>query len=160
MDRLTDHALPPDTFLRCQLCGKLHSDICELIMWQECDEDDQPEDKWIILCGKGKCYKRLQDHDRLYMQASWSAAGTGKFMLICGNCDHREGWDCKHPNLTTNGGEGLEVLMSRPLGTGWLCGEGGCQRIEDLLHPATKCEGNPDAQEKRFAQERELMERK
>ena len=158
MDKLTDHAQHPDTFLRCQLCGKLHPHICELDMWQECDEDDELEDKWIILCREGDCHKRLQDHDRLYHKVPWSMGGPGRFMLVCGNCDHRDEFDCKHPNLKANGGDGLEVMISRPLGTGWICGGDGCKRIENLHGPANACEGNPGASERRYEQGRSIRE--
>jgi len=154
MDRLTDHLVgPPETFLRCQLCGKTHDDICMLVMWRECDEHDQPEDRWLITCSNGECRKRIQKHPRLYIMVPWAAGGPGRFQLLCGNCPHREGWECKHPSLKANGGEGLEVKFSNPLGTGWICGDDGCRRIEDIMGPATSCEGNPDGRDRLHEQE-------
>jgi len=115
MPRLTDEALPLDTFHRCQLCGVEHpEDICKFRMWVECDEDDQPEDITLITC-KPCVESKINPHPRLYIEVPWGRGGPGKFMLVCGDCPWRKSNQCSHPDLKANGGEGLEVRFS-PLG--------------------------------------------
>jgi hypothetical protein len=84
MDRLSEQYHSPacghpQDFLTCWICGKRHDDICELDMWQECDDQDKPEKKYIIACRRMKkekkkesCEKVITDHERLYVQVSWA----------------------------------------------------------------------------------------
>lgn len=152
MDRLTDHILPidPDTFLRCQLCGNLHKDICEIELRCECDDNDVPEPtKVFIVCRdkKSVCQKRIVEHPRGYYLVPWGEGLPGQFVLVCGNCPHRKGFSCTNPKLTSNGGPGLEAKQARlPIHNIMFCGPKiGCRTGRDLFPtPITWCEGNPD----------------
>jgi hypothetical protein len=51
--RLTEEAqYPLDRFDRCQLCGRIYTEVCSLHMWYECDENDQPESppRVLLIC--------------------------------------------------------------------------------------------------------------
>lgn len=144
--RLTETAKHPlDTFNRCQLCGYASNDICEFRMWYECDDDDQPEkDKVLIACRK--CEPTITDHPRAYWQLEWGRGEPGHFILLCGPCPWRKGVDCSHPHLKKNGGEGLEVKVSHPLGHVMVCvcgedGESDGLHCEPSFAPFTECEG-------------------
>lgn len=117
MQRLTDNLKHPlTTFKRCQLCGFEGTDICEFRMWNECDDSDKAEPgNVIIVCRQKACGDVIDKHPRLYRQVPWGAGGPGMFMLLCGDCEYRDGSKCRHPNLKANGGEGLEVKLSGPV---------------------------------------------
>lgn len=113
MKRLTDLFPLPTTFRCCQLCGHTSKDICEFEMLQECDDSDRPEEgNFLIRCKRPECIKMVEDHERLYYTVPWSTGGAGRFMLLCGDCEFRDGFNCTHKNLTKNGGNGLEVQFS------------------------------------------------
>lgn len=134
---------PPSSFAACQLCGHASDDICAFRMWQRCDDADEPIDDFIIVCNQQACQQRIEDDAMLFIEVPWSRGGPGKFMLLCGDCPHRKGWSCQHPNLTANGGNGLEVQFSGlPILNMMICGSDGCHRSSP---PAIACVGNPDA---------------
>ena len=140
MDRLTKHLNHPlDTFKRCQLCGYTNNDICEFRMWQECDENDIPEENNVFILCKGKCRKALNDHPRLYVEVPWSMGGPGKFMLTCGDCLHRLGPFCTNLDLKDNGGEGLQVNFALPMSGLHICYSDGSGFKYGYV--ATKCAG-------------------
>ena len=130
----------------CQLCGFLSDDICSFRMWYECDDNDRPEKDKVIVACRG-CERVIQDHPRLYQQIEWGMGDAGHFILVCENCQWRKGIDCANPKLKKNGGDGLKLEMSRPLGDimihfhtengGLTCGTGG-------FTPFTDCEGLRD----------------
>jgi len=128
-------------FKICSFCGHTSSDICEFRMWQRTDSQDKPIDAYIIVCQQAACRKRIDDDPMLFIEVSWGGGGPGKFMLLCGNCPHRQEYACKHPNLKSNGGPGLEVKFSGfPIFNVMICGSGGCRTLD---RPATYCAGNP-----------------
>ena len=150
--RLTEaaKAYPLDSFMRCQLCGHTspYKDICEFQMWLECNDQDMPEEgNVLITCRQEACQKVIDDHPRGYSLVSWGQGLPGYFMLLCGDCPHRNGTNCSHPHLKINGGEGLLIEMSNPLGVGHVtvCTDDGRTRcISNMFpQPATSCEGHP-----------------
>jgi hypothetical protein len=146
MDRLTKQTKFPLTdFKRCQLCGFVSNDICEFCMWFECDDQDKVEaDNILVLCQKKDCKKVVDSHPRLYVEIPWSRGGPGKFMLLCGNCEHRNGTKCKHPQLKENGGPGLKVNFAKTIiSEAFICfsREDGSSYCLHGDRPATECEG-------------------
>lgn len=115
MHRLTAVVLHSisDTFCRCQLCGYESDDICEFRFWQECDEEDQREPYNILItCKQDECFQKIDQHERLYVQLAWSNGEPGHLSLLCGECMHRDGVRCSHPDLKSNGGKGLLLAMA------------------------------------------------
>lgn len=128
-------------FMICAFCDRAGEDICEYRMWQKTDKDDRPIDDYFIACTSDACRKRIADDPMLFIEVPWGAGGPGKFMLICGDCDHRDGFTCKHPDLKANGGNGLEVKFSSlPIFNSIICGPSGCRSTPA---PAQWCAGNP-----------------
>jgi hypothetical protein len=161
MERLTDQALPlkEGTFKKCQLCGYEDSDICEFRFWNECDEHDQKEPYNILItCKKDECFQRIEEHERLYIQLAWSSGDPGHFSLLCGDCPHRDGFRCTHPNLKANGGSGLTLMMANDaVYRATVCyhtdeNEYGltCRRPTP---PMTRCAGLPEGHSRHCAQE-------
>jgi hypothetical protein len=141
MRKLTDDVkYPLDTFKRCQLCGFSKNDICEFIMWWECDESDKFDENSDILitCKSKSCQKIIDKHERLYQEVTWSRGGPGKFMIFCGDCANRSGSKCIHPKLKANGGDGLKVMFNIAFKGMILCSKDKCFQFP---HPATECEG-------------------
>jgi hypothetical protein len=126
MTRLTNSALALVDFQHCQLCGRERETVL-LTLWQQCDDHDKPEDRFLLTCRDGACEKRINDHPRLYIEVSVQDGAPGRWRLICDDCDHRQGFRCLHPDLRANGGPGLTVKHSGP--TGYVCGTGGCRRV-------------------------------
>lgn len=114
--RLTDNLFPAGNFDTCQLCGTQYNDICEFWLWQECDDNDEREEGNYLLVGRECCEHKIKEHPRLYWQVAWGRGAPGAFVLVCGDCPHREGFGCRHPNLRANGGQGLQVNFHNPLG--------------------------------------------
>lgn len=84
----------------------------------------------------------MEKHPRLYREVPWGQGGPGRFILLCGGCPFRKDWNCTHPNLKANGGNGLEVRMSN-LPKVHVCfsnGTGG----QVFPNPATYCAGHPN----------------
>ena len=135
-----------NAFLVCEFCNQVGTDICEFRMWQKTDSQDQPIDSYIIVCQQASCRKRIDDDSMLFLEVSWGVGdggGPGRFMLLCGNCQHRENYICKHPDLKANGGLGLEIKFANyPIHNVMICGAGGCRTPD---RPATYCAGNPEA---------------
>lgn len=149
MKRLTEEApFKLDTFNRCQLCGHASDDICEFRMWQECDDQDQPEPyNMLVLCRSKKCRTMLNQHERLYREMPWGRGQPGHLMLLCGGCGFRNGTRCTHPDLKINGGEGLTLYKDGLPGT-IVCyhddtkPDGGLRcDFEGFPSPFSKCDG-------------------
>lgn len=149
MPRLTEEALPRTNFKKCQLCGFEDPDLCEFRLWQEYDDSDKPEPRnLLVVCRHPECLKRIEDHPRLYGEAPWGKGLPGYFVLICGDCSYRSGFDCTHPHLKKNGGEGLEVFISNPLGVrAHICWSDGTSQ-DFCTSSAVDCEGLHDANPK------------
>ena len=149
MDRLTEtveHDL--STFKRCQLCGFTDTDICEFRLWRECDDDDKPEPYSILVtCRSESCLQTIVNHERLYSQISWGMGHPGHLVLLCGDCNYREGGRCTHPDLTVNGGSGLDLAYESMIPGAIVCyhddsAEYGL-RCGPLPRPFTRCAGLP-----------------
>ena len=145
MDRLSKSYFAPNDghpidFLTCWICGKKHNDIVELNIWQECDDEDNPENIFIVACKDKQCRKIINDHPRLYIAQQWAGHTPGRFMLAgCSLCKLRQGFKCTNPQTKENGGEGLLVYYKEPLGRGIVCFTNGTAM--PLLQVFTKCEG-------------------
>lgn len=133
--------IPKDAGLRftCALCGRSSS---KLGAWREHDERDRPLDGPLAVVFIGDdhpdCMKRMQEHPRLYAEET---GDPGMFPRLCGDCPHRVGLACDHPDLKKNGGEGLRVELDQ----GWaahtiICGAHGRLRV---VHHAVGCAGKP-----------------
>jgi hypothetical protein len=114
-------------------------------MWQECDDQDKPEKKYIIACRRMKkekkkesCEKVITDHDRLYVQVPWAGDQPGILMLQCENCTKRREFNCTDPRTKKNGGEGLLITGSKPFGDAIMCTGKGCIQLPPVFN---KCEG-------------------
>ena len=95
----------------CQGCGL--ADPQKLCRWQECDHHDQPELRVVVLCG-GCAQRLIEPHPRLYHRMDQNAPMPG-CMKVCLNCSFRQGVSCSHPAARANGGDGVELTVSRPL---------------------------------------------
>ncbi len=104
---------------RCQLCGEF--DPLEgiktgqgiLSRWQECDHDDRPEPKLIVLCDT--CSKRvIRPHPRLYIQLGPNDPWPG-CMAICLDCKLRDGTRCTSSDAKANGGPGVMLTITPPV---------------------------------------------
>lgn len=114
MNKLSSKHPPTKDFQTCCICGTHYDDICEVNLWQEHDLDagrDVPTSTYVVICKKKACEEVLDAHELLYVDLPWSAGGPGKFMLTCGPCKFREGFNCTHKLLKTNGGPGLEMSL-------------------------------------------------
>lgn len=121
--RLTD--LPGERHpLICQQCGgccggdpdgsgKARIMRTSLDRWQECDHDDKPEHRLIVLCSK--CSGRMiEPHPRLYHRLHVNDPWPG-CMEICVTCKFRDGIKCSHPDAKINGGNGVMLTVGAPM---------------------------------------------
>lgn len=103
---------------RCGAPGKLFgrqvgdAEPLGLEVWQECDERDRRTPVAVVLCPP--CGKKVvPPHPRLYHR-EWEHAPIPGVMELCRACPFRAGYRCTHPDLTTNGGPGLEIQYPTP----------------------------------------------
>lgn len=144
--RLTD--LPGERHpLICQQCGG--SNVSDpdgsgnarimrtsLDRWQECDHEDKPEAKLIVLCSK--CSERMiKPHPRLYHQLHDNHPWPG-CMALCVNCRFRDGIKCTHPDAKINGGNGVMLTVPKPI-TGFVDGAKYRGRFIQYSSPASAC---------------------
>lgn len=116
--RLTETApYPLDRFDRCQLCGKIYTDVCSLRMWYECDDNDVPEQppRVLVICRAEDsiCLVQLEAHPRAYLLVPWRGGAAGHLQMLCGPCTYRNSASCTHPDLKTNGGQGLDFTCHK-----------------------------------------------
>jgi len=139
------------TFSHCQLCNHTGADFGHYKMWQEHfpGDKDTPSERVLLVCREPGCQTILDDNDFLYSEVPWSRGGPGRFMLICGNCTHRVGAACTHPDLLANGGKkGLYVTFQRILDPSTrVCGEDKngkpwSKTGDELWLPAVGCGGH------------------
>jgi len=138
-----EHApIPSETsfdFHKCWVCGKVQNDIVEIRQWMEHDEEDKPTGKVVHICQSKACHKILDQHELGYRLVEWGMGSPGNFILICVKCPHRNYHSCTHPDLKENGGEGLQVYISRPLGTGHVCNYDGT--TTPMPQIVSRCDG-------------------
>lgn len=149
--RLTEQ-LPPgewdpgEDYRHCQRCYRYGEFGEDLYAWQEHDDRDRREPRAVVLCVD--CSDDLiEPHPRLYRRLKAWAPMPG-VMDLCQGCVHRDGYLCRHPDLTINGGTGLEVthpapyqaMVTRPGPKGRRCSR---ERI--WQGPPTGCAGRREA---------------
>lgn len=104
----------PDSTVKCSLCGAdatVYSANCLpllLSIFEECDEQDQPNGRFIILCSSSmtgcRDSKFLDDHPRLYIERYFSEGDVCPgAMPQCNSCQFRNGLECAHPSRWTGG---------------------------------------------------------
>lgn len=92
--------------------GKMRILRTSVDRWQECDHNDKPEDKLIVLCNK--CAKEIiEQHPRLYHKLTPNNPWPGA-MAICMRCMFRDGTACLHPDAKANGGPGVMLTIAKP----------------------------------------------
>ena len=104
--RLSETLTGPIETQKCRSCGDINPDD----LWQECDDADQPEKIYILLC-KPCAKKLIKPHPRLYIDLQRNQPIPG-MMPICDNCVYREGYKCSQ--TLAAGGPGLRVQISAP----------------------------------------------
>jgi len=131
--RLTEDLTGPRSPHECASCGDLNPDE----LWQECDDQDKPELRFLLLCRK--CSKRLiKPHPRLYHDRQRSEPIPG-LMAICDNCIHRNFYACDQTKAA--GGPGVVITVAKP-STCHLYFGGGRGRWMKLYHtPPHACTG-------------------
>lgn len=137
---------PFTDFTTCQVCGKTSDDICDFQMWELVDAGILYHDKFLILCNKRACFKLMDAAEDLFRRVPHSRGGPGAFMLLCGDCPYRGGFDCGHPHLKENGGDGLLINFQPLFGPGTrICFHSGHSIIgtDPEVCPAVACEGHP-----------------
>lgn len=96
--------------LKCAECGRPERDRL-LTLWQECDEQDRPENRYVLLCKP--CGDRIVGpHVRLYRSIDRNSPAPGA-MEICADCRFRDGLWCARAKC--NGGEGVTITAAQPL---------------------------------------------
>lgn len=120
----------------CQKCAAKD----DVRLWQEHDDNDQPEPIAIALCRQ--CEKCINPHPRLYARIDAGQPFPGA-MPTCDTCAHRAGLVCKSPLLKANGGPGLPLSYARP-SEAFACNRGkGCQRMK-IYHGPVECKGKSE----------------
>jgi hypothetical protein len=110
--RLTSKLIPTTNFKKCQLCGKESTDQYDFRLWIEHDDKDVIEKRNILIaCIDKECTEQIVQHPRLYQEINICKGLPGFFLFICGDCHYRNKYNCTHPKLKMNGGEGLQVYM-------------------------------------------------
>jgi hypothetical protein len=101
MPRLSESLRALEWPHRCQRCGALEG----LVVWQEHDEGDRPESRYVVLCRE--CADRvIERHPRLYRELAPNEPAAG-VMRLCGYCVHQDAGRCRSPRARANGGQGL-----------------------------------------------------
>ena len=143
--RLSEDLPGPRSLYRCQACGLACAPPTREI-WQEHDQDDEPEPIVVVLCSS--CSSEIvEPHARLYTLLDPNEPIPGALGLCdgCRHQDQRAGLRCAHPAARQNGGEGLSIRIRRPT-TAYVCeaAPGGGRRGRALkIWPkqATACSG-------------------
>jgi hypothetical protein len=95
---------------KCAACGKWEREEI-LSLWQECDEQDKPETRYVLLC-RPCADQVVEKHCRLYGEISRNAPAPGA-MEICSDCRFRDGTWCSRAK--SNGGDGVVVTAAQPM---------------------------------------------
>lgn len=107
-------ALPHLHPLKCAGCGLDHYEEL-LTLWQECDQQDQPEIRYVLLCES--CGDRMiEPHVRLYARIDRNSPAPGA-MEICADCRYREGLWCA--KVKAHGGPGITIQAPKPMTGFW-----------------------------------------
>lgn len=130
--RLTDRLLPAD-LVHCQLCGKSKP----LRVYEECDESDKREARFLVACTGADCNRTIALHPRLYESVN---NRPGSITQLCASCAHRDGLACRHPSLKANGGPGLLITLASPFPAGVIVCVKGARGLT-IPRLATACAG-------------------
>lgn len=124
----------------CQSCGRAHPD---LRAWRECDDRDQPQNVFVVLCAECS-HQIIKPHPRLYDEVPANKPIPGLMPHLCTDCVHRKDLACMHPDLKANGGPGLMIVAPEPT-RGFMDGTRGGKRVgwmfEHWPRPAIDCKG-------------------
>lgn len=107
---------PEDLLSACNLCGV--PGPLDKNPQREHDEHDVPVegDGALVFLGERPahvlCHQLLEDHPRLYARVR---GNPGHLPVLCGPCVWRSGLGCRHPDLKSNGGRGLNVGLTNGL---------------------------------------------
>lgn len=96
---------------KCANCGKADQRDVLLTLWQECDEKDNPEARYVLLCAPCGA-KLIEPHVRLYQGIDRNAPAPGA-MVICSDCRFRDGLWCAKAKC--NGGDGVVITAAQAL---------------------------------------------
>ena len=130
----------------CQSCGKTEG----LTPWQECDNQDQPENIFVFLCA-GCSDKLIEDHPRLYVERSETGEVLPGCMDVCSGCVHQSGTSCISPDSITRGGEGItfepppqimHICRSPRSKSGWMTIQ---------TEPVVRCSGKTTREERELS---------
>lgn len=96
--------------LRCCLCGhepgfnQIQYWKIALRRWEECDEHDIPNGKFIILCRGCSEGPSLENNSTLYIERYYSEGDICPgAMAECSNCQFRDCLTCNHPERWKSG---------------------------------------------------------
>lgn len=107
--RLSETLTGPRHPGKCQSCGV----PWDLTVWQECDDHDQPEMRFVVLCNE--CEEKLvEPHPRLYVDWPDNKPWPG-IMRICEQCLERDGLECRSKRQRRLGGPGMKVQSCQPM---------------------------------------------
>ena len=120
--RLTE-TLPHRAADRCNRCGYGLPGPHNLQVWQEHDDGDRPELRYVLLC-KPCADKVIERHPRLYRLADRNEPCPG-VMGQCEECIHRDGLVCRCPEMKANGGPGVAFLPADDWARYQMAGPGG-----------------------------------
>lgn len=99
--------ISPTTCFVCRekpLCGKPPQYQYALRVFEECDEDDQPNGRFIVLCKQCSELHELDDHPRLYTERYHTSGDICPgAMPQCETCGFRKGLSCEHPKRWSHG---------------------------------------------------------
>jgi hypothetical protein len=108
------------------LCGKDNNAQWVLSVFEECDDHDEPNGRFLVLCApgnhRGGCSEgpTIEDHPRLYVQRYY---GSGDVcpgaMPQCNSCQFRKGPECQHPSRWSAGLAFSRPITSRDKGMDW-----------------------------------------
>lgn len=128
----------------CMSCGT-SAEPRTLQRWQECDARDRREPILVILCPR--CADQLiEPHPRLYRPVGANVPWPGA-MELCLPCPYRDGLTCRHPDLKSNGGEGLELIHPQPQRMHVYYGGGRGEWITFYDGPVRHCAGREMTEE-------------
>lgn len=97
--------------LKCGNCATTDPKDPPLRLWEECDEDDKPELRFVLLCKR--CSDILvEKHERLYEPRDRNAPAPGA-MEICVDCAFRLKLRCTRTKRA--GGPGVLITAPQPM---------------------------------------------
>ena len=102
---------------QCGQCGVKETGAAPLGLWQECDQNDKPEMRYVLLC-EGCSSSIIEPHVRLYFHLDRNAPAPGA-MGICADCKFRDGLWCARAKA--NGGDGV-TISAAPATRGFIDG--------------------------------------